>query len=122
TLSGPVVGNARLGGCFGRYNAPGEVQVADNINGRWKQSVSFPINGAWVRSDSMTFSGTGDIALFYREHSGAAPFGLTITVSASAPAYLQGTLADYRFVHPVGALDQVAVSQGVGTYATVGPK
>src|SRR5881398_3385103 len=73
------------------------------------------------RADSTTFSGTGDIALFYREHSAAAPFGLTITVSASAPAYLQGTLADYRFVAPVGALDQVVVSQGVGTYASVGP-
>src|SRR5947207_1973299 len=121
TLSEPVLGNDLLVGWFGQYNAPGQVQVSDNINGPWKQSVSLPINGPWVRSDSMTFSGTGDIALFYREHSAAAPFGLTITVSASAPAYLQGTLADYRFVHPVGALDQVAVSQGVGTYATVGP-
>src|SRR5438128_549988 len=121
TLSEPVLGNDLLVGWFGQYNAPGQVQVSDNINGPWKQSVSLPINGPWVRSDSMTFSGTGDIALFYRAHSAAAPFGLTITVSASAPAYLQGTLADYRFVHPVGALDQVAVSQGVGTYATVGP-
>ena len=121
TLSEPVLGNDLLVGWFGQYNAPGQVQVSDNINGPWTQSVSLPINGPWARSDSTTFSGTGDIALFYREHSAAAPFGLTITVSASAPAYLQGTLADYRFVHPVGALDQVAVSQGVGTYATVGP-
>src|SRR6266550_1220655 len=121
TLSEPVLGNDLLVGWFGQYNAPGQVQVSDNINGPWKQSVSLPINGPWVRSDSMTFSGTGDIALFYREHSAAAPFGLTITVSASAPAYLQGTLADYRFVASVGALDQVVVSQGVGTYASVGP-
>ena len=121
TLSEPVLGGDLLVGWFGQYNAPGQVQVSDNINGPWTQSVSLPINGPWARSDSTTFSGTGDIALFYREHSAAAPFGLTITVSASAPAYLQGTLADYRFVHPVGALDQVAVSQGVGTYATVGP-
>ena len=121
TLSKPVLAGDLLIGWFGQYNAPGQVQVSDNINGPWTQAVSIPINGPWTRSGSTTFSGTGDIALFYREHSAAAPFGLTITVSASAPAYLQGTLADYRFVHPVGALDQVAVSQGVGTYATVGP-
>src|SRR5881392_3477217 len=121
TLSEPVLAGDLLVGWFGQYNAPGQVQVSDNINGPWTQSVSLPINGPWARSDSTTFSGTGDIALFYREHSAAAPFGLTITVSASAPAYLQGTLADYRFVPAVGALDQVVVSQGVGTYASVGP-
>src|SRR5438309_9535385 len=121
TLSEPVLGGDLLVGWFGQYNAPGQVQVSDNINGPWTQAVSLPINGPWARSDSTTFSGTGDIALFYREHSAAAPFGLTITVSASAPAYLQGTLADYRFVASVGALDQVVVSQGVGTYASVGP-
>src|SRR2546426_1113078 len=121
TLSKPVLAGDLLIGWFGQYNAPGQVQVSDNINGPWTQSVSLPINGPWTRSGSTTFSGTGDIALFYLAHSAAAPFGLTITLSASAPAYLQGTLADYRFVAPAGALDQVAVSQGVGTYATVGP-
>src|SRR5436190_9837121 len=121
TLSEPVLAGDLLVGWFGEYNAPGQVQVSDNINGPWTQLVSLPITGPWVRSGSTTFSGTGDIALFYREHSAAAPFGLTITLSASAPAYLQGTLGDYRCVQPVGALDQVAVSQGVGTYATVGP-
>src|SRR5437867_1458643 len=74
-----------------------------------------------ARSGSTTFSGTGDIALFYREHSAPAPFGLAITLTASAPAYLQGAVADYKFDTPAGALDQVVVSQGVGTYATVGP-
>ena len=121
TLSEPVLGNDLLVGWFGQYNAPGEVQVSDNINGPWTKSVSVKVNDPWARSASTTFSGTGDIALFYREHSGAAPFGLTITVSASAPAFLQGTVADYRYVAPVRALDKVAVSQGVGTYATVGP-
>ncbi len=121
TLSEPVLGNDLLVGWFGQYNAPGQVQVSDNINGPWTQSVSVKVNEPWARSASTTFSGTGDIALFYREHSGAAPFGLTITVSASAPAFLQGAVADYRFVAPVGALDQAVVSQGVGTYATVGP-
>src|SRR6266566_4253504 len=121
TLSQPILGNDLLVGWFGQYNAPGQVQVSDNINGAWTQSVSVKVNEPWARSASTTFSGTGDIALFYREHSGAAPFGLTITVSASAPAFLQGAVADYRFVAPVGALDQAVVSQGVGTYATVGP-
>src|SRR5213596_527271 len=121
TLSEPVLAGDLLIGWFGQYNAPGQVQVSDNINGPWTQLVSLPITGPWVRSGSTTFSGTGDIALFYLEHSAAAPFGLTITLSASAPAYLQGTLADYRFVASVGALDQVVVSQGVGTYASVGP-
>src|SRR6266516_3445321 len=120
TLSQPVLANDLLIGWFGQYDAPGEVQVSDNINGPWKKVISIT-SGPWARSVSTTFSGTGDIALFYREHSGAAPFGLAITLTASAPAYLQGTLGDYRCVDPVGALDQVAVSQGVGTYATVGP-
>src|SRR5438034_6636616 len=104
TLSEPVLAGDLLVGWFGEYNAPGQVQVSDNINGPWTQLVSLPITGPWVRSGSTTFSGTGDIALFYREHSAAAPFGLTITLSASAPAYLQGTLGDYRCVDPVGAL------------------
>src|SRR5438876_1348620 len=121
TLSEPVQGGDLLVGWFGQYNAPGQVQVSDNINGPWTQAVSIPINGPWTRSGSTTFSGTGDIALFYREHSAPAPFGLAITLTASALAYLQGAVADYKFDTPVGALDQVVVSQGVGTYATVGP-
>src|SRR5438876_360883 len=64
TLSEPVLGGDLLVGWFGQYNAPGQVQVSDNINGPWTQSVSLPINGPWARSDSTTFSGTGDIALF----------------------------------------------------------
>src|SRR5439155_2990859 len=82
------------------------VQVSDNVNGPWTRSVS------------STWGGAGDIALFYRQPSTAAPSGLVITVSASAPAYLQEAVADYRHV---GALDQAVVSQGTGTYATVGP-
>ncbi|TMB55535.1 MAG: fibronectin type III domain-containing protein [Deltaproteobacteria bacterium] len=121
TLSQPILANDLLVGWFGQYNAPGQVQVSDNINGPWTQVVSLPISGTWSRGASTTFSGTGDIALFYREHSAAAPFGLAITLSASAPAYLQGAVANYRFAAPVGALDQAVVSQGVGTYANVGP-
>ncbi len=121
TLSEPVLAGDLLVGWFGQYNAPGQVQVSDNINGPWTQVVSLPISGTWSRGASTTFGGTGDIALFYREHSAAAPFGLAITLSASAPAYLQGAVANYRFAAAVGALDQAVVSQGVGTYANVGP-
>src|SRR5439155_537871 len=49
------------------------------------------------------------------------PSGLRITVSASAPAYLQEAVADYRHVATVGALDRAMVSQGVGSFASVGP-
>src|SRR5438094_2027 len=37
TLSKPVLAGDLLIGWFGQYNAPGQVQVSDNINGRWKQ-------------------------------------------------------------------------------------
>src|SRR5439155_1185992 len=57
----------------------------------------------------------------YRENSAAAPSGLTITVSASAPAYLQEAVANFRHVATAGALDQAVVSEGTGTHASVGP-
>src|SRR5207245_310979 len=75
----------------------------------------------WTRSVSTTWSGTGDIALFYRENSAPAPSGLVITVRASAPAYLQEVVAAYRGVATVEALDQALVAPGAGTYASVGP-
>src|SRR5204863_271732 len=91
------------------YNAAGQVHVSDNVNGPWTRSVS------------TTWSGTGDIALFYRENSAPAPSGLVVTVSASASAYLQEAFADFRGVATVGALDQAVIAQGQGTYASVGP-
>src|SRR5437870_217571 len=109
TLTEPVSAGDLLVGWFSQFNAPGEVQVSDDVNGPWTRSVS------------TTFSGTGDIALFYRERSLAAPSGLAITVSASAPAYLQEAVADYRHVATAGALDQAVVSEGDGTHASVGP-
>jgi len=109
TLSKPVLAGDLLVGWFGQYNAPGQVQVSDNVNGPWTRSVS------------TTFSGSGDIALFCQEHSAPAPAGLVITVSASAPAYLQEAVAHYRYVAAAGALDQAVVSQGTGNYANAGP-
>src|SRR5437763_1319441 len=95
-----------LVGWFGQFGASGQVQVSDSVNGPWTRSVS------------STWGGSGDIALFYRQPSAPAPSGLVITVSASAPAYLQEAVAHYRHV---GALDQAVVSQGTGTYPTAGP-
>src|SRR5437899_10012629 len=109
TLTEPVAAGDLLLGWFSQFDALGEVQVSDNVNGPWTRSVS------------TTFSGAGDIALYYRENSAVAPSGLVITVSASAPAYLQAAAADYRDVATAGALDQAVVSDGQGTYASAGP-
>src|SRR5207245_4492485 len=51
----------------------------------------------------------------------AAPSGVLVPGSASASAYLQEAIADFRHVATVGALDQAVVAQGVGNYASVGP-
>src|SRR5205807_8318535 len=109
TLTEPVLAGDLLVGWFSQYNVAGQVRVSDNVNGPWTRSVS------------TTWSGTGDIALYYRANSAPAPSGLGITVSASASAYLQDAVADFRHVATVGALDQALVSQGTGTYASVGP-
>ena len=109
TLTEPVAAGDLLVGWFSQFDVPGEVQVSDNVNGPWTRSVS------------TTFSGAGDIALFYRENSAPAPSGLEITVGASAPAYLQEAVADYRGVATAGALDQATIAHGAGTYASVGP-
>jgi len=109
TLTQPVAAGDLLVGWFGQFGASGQVQVSDSVNGPWTRSVS------------STWGGAGDIALFYRQPSAPAPSGLVITVSASAPAYLQEAVADYRYVAAVGALDQAVVSQGTGTYANAGP-
>src|SRR6184192_4659156 len=109
TLPEPVSAGDLLVGWFSQFNAPGEVQVSDNVNGPWTRSVS------------TTFSGAGDIALYYRENSAAAPSGLAITVSASAPANLQAAAADCRHAATAGALFQAVVSGGQGTNASAGP-
>src|SRR5207247_11363695 len=109
TLSEPGAAGDLLVGWFSQFGAPGQVQVSDNVNGPWTRSVS------------TTWGGAGDIALFYRENSAPAPSGLVITASASASAYLQEALADFRGVAAVGALDQTMVAQGQGTDASAGP-
>src|SRR5437667_9025320 len=99
TLTHPVAQGDLLVGWFSQYNAPGEFQVSDNVNGTWTR----------VAAGALTFDDdTGDIALYYRENSRAAPGGITLTVSASSAAYLQGAVAEYSGLALAGALDQIA--------------
>ncbi len=89
----------------------GQVQVSDNVNGPWTRGTA-----------STTFSnGGGDIALYYLQDSAAAPSGLTITISASNPTYLEAALADYSGAATTGALDQTAMAKGNGTSVDSGP-
>lgn len=110
TLSQPVQAGDLLVGWFGQYDAPGQVQVSDNVN------------GTWTRGPSETFTnGSGDIAFEYVADAKAAPNGLTITISASASAYLQEAIADFRGVATVSPLDSAVVGYGYTTGISVGP-
>jgi chitodextrinase len=110
-LSNPVRAGDLLAGWLGQYDAAGQVQVSDNVNGAWTRS-----------SASTTFSsGGGDLALFYVQNSAPAPWGLTITITATSPTYLQGAVSEYSGVATAGALDQVAAAKGTGTAVDSGP-
>src|SRR5216117_4040674 len=110
TLTRPVAQGDLLVGWFSQFDAPEEVQVSDDVNGTWTRVPG-----------SLTFmSDTGDIALYYRENSQAAAGGMTITVSVSATAYLQGTVADYSGVAFAGSLDEIASARDVGTAVDTG--
>jgi hypothetical protein len=110
TLSQPVAAGDLLVGWFGQYNAPGQVQVSDNVNGTWTRGPSEPFT-----------SGTGDIALEYLANAKAAPQGLTITVRASAAAYLQEAIADFRGAATVAPLAAAIVGHGSTTAICMGP-
>src|SRR5437773_4567058 len=78
TLTSPVAQGDLLVGWFAQYHAPAQVQVSDDVNGTWTRTPG-----------SLTFlDDTGDIALYYRENSQAAPNGVTITVSVPSSAFL----------------------------------
>src|SRR5947199_9700479 len=99
-LTSPVARGDLLVGWISQFDAPERVQVSDNVNGAWTRAPR-----------SLTFmSDTGDIALYYREDSQAAPDGITIVVSVSSTAYLQGTLAQYSGVARAGSLDQMVAA------------
>jgi hypothetical protein len=111
TLSAPVHAGDLLVGWFGQFNAAGQVTVSDNVNGAWTRS-----------SASTTFSsGGGDIALYYLQDSAAAPWGLTITISAASPTFLQGAVSEYSGIAATGALDQAVAAQGNSTAVNSGP-
>jgi hypothetical protein len=111
TLSAPVHAGDLLVGWFGQFNAAGQVTVSDNVNGAWTRS-----------SASTTFSsGDGDLALYYLQDSKAAPWGLTITISAASPTFLQGAVSEYSGIAATGALDQAVAAQGNSTAAASGP-
>jgi len=111
TLGGPVNAGDLLVGWVAEYNAPGQVAVSDSVNGAWTRSPA-----------AETFSnGTGDIALFYLPDTAASANGLTITITAPAGAYLQGSVAEYTGVATSSPLDQYAVAEGNGTTVSAGP-
>jgi hypothetical protein len=110
TLSRPVKAGDLLVGWFGQFNAPGQIQVSDNVN------------GPWTRGPAETFStGTGDIALEYVANAKAAPNGITVTVTASSATYLQEAIADFRGVATVAPLVTAAVGHGSTTAMSLGP-
>jgi hypothetical protein len=84
------------------------VQISDNVNGAWTRAPG-----------STTYWGSGDIALYYVQNTKASSGGLTITVSASAGAYLTGAAAEYSGVATSGALDQVASGRNVSASVNV---
>jgi hypothetical protein len=110
-LPGAVGAGDLLVGWFAEYNAAGQVHVSDNVNGAWTRAPR-----------STTFQNdTGDIALYYVANAKPAPGGVTVTVSANAPAYLQGSLAEYSGVAVAGPLDAIVSNRGVGTAVDTGP-
>ena len=110
-LANPVHAGDLLAGWLGQFDAAGPVQVSDNVNGPWTRT-----------SASTTFSsGGGDLALFYVQDSAPAPWGLTITITATSPTFLQGAVSEYSGVATAGALDQVAAAKGNSTTVDSGP-
>jgi len=111
TLNGPVRAGDLLVGWVAEYDAAGQVKISDDANGSWTRS-----------SAAETFSnGMGDIALFYLPDTAASTDGLTVTITAPAGAYLQGSIAEYTGIATSNPLDQSAVAEGDGTTVTTGP-
>jgi hypothetical protein len=110
-LTGPVHAGDLLVGWFGQFSATGHVTVSDNVNGAWTRSTA-----------ATTFSGgKGDIALYYRQNSKAAPWGLTITITAPSATFLQGVATAYGGVATAGSFASGAVGASTGSAATTGP-
>jgi chitodextrinase len=109
SLSSPVHAGDLLVGWFGQYNSSGQVQVSDSVNGAWTRG-----------GGTLLFGSSGDIALYYFQNSAAAPGGLTITISAAAATYLQGSASEFSNVALTNSLDQLASASGTSTAADSG--
>jgi chitodextrinase len=108
-LAKPVRAGDLLVGWFGQYDASGPVRVSDSLG------------GAWTRGQGETYSsGAGDIALYYTRAKSAAPAGVTVTVAASSPTYLQAAVGDYWGTAVAGVLVTSALGKGSGTTADSG--
>jgi hypothetical protein len=110
TLTGPVNAGDLLVGWVAEYDAAGQLTVSDNVNGAWTRSPA-----------SETFGGAGDIALLYLPDTAASSTGLTVTITAPAGAFLQGSIAEYTGVAESNPLDQFSVAEGNGTAVSAGP-
>jgi chitodextrinase len=110
-LTHPVGAGDLLVGWFSLYSATGKLQVSDTLNGAWMRGPS-----------SLSFQNdSGDIALYYKENSKAAPAGVTITVATtSGTGYLTGVAAEYSDVALAGALDQMTTARAISASIDTG--
>jgi hypothetical protein len=110
-LSQPIGAGDLLVGWFAEYNSGvGQLQVSDSINGAWTKAPG-----------SLTFSGNGEIALFYLQNSHASAGGVSIQVTAPSGASVYSAVADYSGAASAGALDQIAMKSGNGVTVDSGP-
>ncbi len=108
-LTKPVRSGDLLVGWFGQYDAAGPVEVSDDVD------------GAWTRVQGERFSnGNGDAALYYTHAAAAAPNGLTVTVKAASPTYLQAAVGEYWGTSAAGTLLTSSVGAGTGATADSG--
>jgi hypothetical protein len=96
-----------LTGWFLQSNASGQVRVSDNLNGTWTRSVAEPFRGTH-----------GDVALYYLANAKAGT--TTLTITAPAATYIQGTASEYRGVATSNPLVTAARAKGTGTAASSG--
>jgi len=104
---GTVKSGDLLTGWFLQYNASGQVSVSDNLNGAWTRSVAEPFSGS-----------RGDVALYYLANAKAG--STTLTITAPAATYLQGTASEYSGVATSNPLVTAARAKGTGIAASSG--
>lgn len=80
-----------LVGWFAQFNAPGQVSVSDNVDGRWMRT-------GYTEKFA---NGSGDVALFYT-YARSTVSSLTITTAAPASTWLPYAVAEYSGI-PAGS-------------------